>query len=292
MRVAWNLKKIALVALACFVMGAVGLIMLYQNGAMDQLAVPVDIEKVIDGKKVQSFSISSTTAKITFVPSSGDELKIRLAGELPQVDLPFAGIEVKERGDSEIQVQVNTTKKFMIGMDVNRIFTFSRKMEVTVELPDKVYKNLKAQTDTGDLSVSPVAADTMELESDTGEITVQGFTGSKLEASSDTGTLRLANVSAGLELRSNTGNIIVGLKRLTAPGALNTDTGDIRITMEQAFPVGVDFRTDTGEVTATDNFAPFTADAKEKRKLQGKLDSGGPLIRARTDTGDIHIGIE
>jgi hypothetical protein len=291
MRIKWSMKQITLAALACTAIGLVGLAYLFQQGVFNKTFVPVDMEQVLDGSKVQSFSIKTDIEDLTFVQSSSNELRIRLTGEVDEADLPNTNINVDKGNGSDVNVVITKTRPISIGIDVRQAFQFfSRKLTVTVELPDKVYKSLKARSDTGDITLSAVRADKLELTSDTGEITLAGFTGSKLAASSDTGSIRLEHVSAQLDLESDTGHIMVELDDLPGAADISSDTGDIEISLNKAVPLEMDFATDTGKTSAKADGADMTL--QEKRRLKGKLSGGGPLIKARSDTGDIQLYIK
>jgi DUF4097 and DUF4098 domain-containing protein YvlB len=166
-------------------------------------------------------------------------------------------------------------------------------LEVTVELPEKVYRSLSFATDTGRITLPALQAETLELKSDTGEIRLDGFTGKSLTARTDTGTMRLDHLSAKLSLRSDTGHIIAGLDALPAATDLQTDTGDIRLNLTKVFPAEVKFTTDTGRTTLQiPSQDQFSSKRMEKRRIEGQLSGGGPLLQARSDTGDIELVVE
>lgn len=290
MRIAWSLRRITLLALACTLIGLGGLMYLYKQGVMDQSYVPVDQEKVLDGENIRSFSLSADIANVDFVPAPGNELRIRLTGEINQADLSRANISIESGSSPDVVAVVNSQERFQFGIDVTRVFNFfDKKLRIVVELPDKTYQKLKVKTNTGRITLPALRADNLELQTDTGEITLGGFTGSKLTASTDTATLRLQHIAAGLDLRSDTGHIMADLDALPDNASLRTDTGDIEITLNKPLPLKADFASDTGKTSLSGGEAPADFDVKEKHKLIGRLAGGGPLIKARSDTGDISV---
>lgn len=287
MRINRTPRQIMLLALIATMVGLAGLFYLYQQGAASRIMLPLELEETIDGTKVESFSIKTDIANTTFIPSETNELKIRLTGEITKADLPYAKIRLEELGGN-VNVTAKTTRGFQIGIDVTRIFHFfSNKLQLVIELPDKTYNTLKAETDTGDLALHAIRADKLELISDTGTITLKSFAGSKLIAETDTGNLHLGLVSAAVDLESDTGNISLNLEDFPANSSLKTDTGDIQITLAKTIPLKVDFATDTGRLEVPD--ADFAASTRERRKISGQLANGGPLLYARSDTGDIKL---
>ncbi|MNC39030.1 hypothetical protein D3C75_876650 [compost metagenome] len=102
--------------------------------------------------------------------------------------------------------------------------------------------------------------------------------------------MRLEHLSGKLSLRTDTGHIIAGLDTLSAPADVQTDTGDIRLTLAKVSPALVDFSSDTGRTSIqTPSPNDFIGKRMEKHRLEGQLSGGGPVLQARTDTGDIEL---
>lgn len=293
MKLRWSLKQIVMTALAITLIGIGGLLLLYRSGIIDNTTINVDVQKELDASSVQAFSLETDTTPITVVPTTGDKLRITLSGRVREADAKYAAIELDNRS-GEVKAVARNTKRFSIGIDVTQLFRlFSNELEVTVELPEKVYRSLSFTTDTGRITLPALQADTLKVNTSTGETTLDGFIGKSLTARSDTGTMRLDRLSAKLSLRSDTGHIIAGLDAFPAAADLRTDTGDIRLTLAKAFPADVNFATDTGRTTLhTPSQDQFASKRMEKRRIEGLLSSGGPLLQARSDTGDIELVVE
>lgn len=298
MRIHWKIRHLVLAALICFLTGAFGLIFMYQQGALAEENVAVDMEKTFDGTKIDTFSISTDVADTTFILSDNDQITVKLSGHVHERDIPFATIEMDDTSfETAVDVRVRTGRHYQVGIDVGQIFAgirqgFRNDLKVVVELPDKVYAKLDVKTDTGDLALPKLQAETLNLASDTGDVTLEGFSGKRLTATTDTGTMRMKRVTAELELSSDTGDFYVEADALPGGANMRTDTGDIHLTMSSPFPVQADFESDTGDITASTSNGAFNFDLKEKHKVKGQLGSGGPLIKARTDTGDIVLGVK
>jgi DUF4097 and DUF4098 domain-containing protein YvlB len=297
-KIAWNLKQIAFAAFLCLAVGLAGIWILAQKGTLEEDTVPVEIEKVLDASKIDAFSISTDTADLTFVKSASNELKIKLTGHVMEADVEHTSIETEEKDNGKgLHAVVRTGKYYQIGIDVSRIFFdikqgFSNDLKVVVELPEKVYRTLGAKTDTGEITLPVLQADELTIGTDTGDMVLEGFTGKQLSARSDTGTMRLRRVSAETDLGSDTGDLYLDLAALPGDVNLESDTGDIQLTLSQAFPLTADFASDTGRATVTAGSTALDYDLKEKHKLRGKLGGGGPLVKARTDTGDIALNVK
>lgn len=293
MNLKWSLKKIVMTALACTLIGFGALMLLYRIGVIDNATIDLDVQKELDVSTVQAFSLETDTTPITVVPTTGDQLRIKLSGRIREADAKYAKIELDNRS-GEVKAIARTDKRFSIGIDVTRLFQlFSNQLEVTVELPEKVYRSLSFTSDTGRITLPELQADMLEIKGDTGEVRLDGFTGKSLSARNDTGTMRLNHLSAKLSLRTDTGHIIAGLDALPAAADVQTDTGDIRLTLAKVFPADVNFATDTGKTTLQiPSQDQFSSKRMEKRRIEGQLSGGGPLLQARSDTGDIELVVE
>lgn len=293
MNLKWSLKKIVMTALACTLIGFGALMLLYRIGVIDNATIDLDVQKELDVSTVQAFSLETDTTPITVVPTTGDQLRIKLSGRIREADAKYAKIELDNRS-GEVKAIARTDKRFSIGIDVTRLFQlFSNQLEVTVELPEKVYRSLSFTSDTGRITLPKLQADMLEIKGDTGEVRLDGFTGKSLSARNDTGTMRLNHLSAKLSLRTDTGHIIAGLDALPAAADVQTDTGDIRLTLPKVFPADVNFATDTGKTTLQiPSQDQFSSKRMEKRRIEGQLSGGGPLLQARSDTGDIELVVE
>lgn len=291
MKITWSIKRIAAVALGCVLLGLAGLLILYQTGAIDSQVEQVELTKTADLSQIHTLSIATDTADTVIVPSSDNQLRVQLAGKTSKSNLKNVSIDITQVGNGQMKVVAHPTKRFQIGFNINDLLYFHQRLVLTVELPDQVYKSLKVESDTGDMDVPAIRADNLELRTDTGEIILGGFQGNKLSMSTDTGTLRLSRITASeLSLSTDTGHIVADLDELKGPINAKTDTGDIEITMPQAFPSALDLQTDTGRVSIG-QLDPFKAETKEKHKVKGTVGNGGPLIKGRADTGDITIEI-
>lgn len=294
MNIKWSLKQIVTVALACTLIGIGGLMLLYQQGVIDHSAVSVNVAKELDVSSIESFSLQTDTIPIKVTSTTGSQIRIRLNGQIRKADAKYADIEMTNVGSSEVNAVVRTAKKYSIGLDVTQLFQlFANKLEVTVELPEKVYRSLSFTTDTGKISLPALKATKLEVNSDTGDIALEGFSGTNLAVKTDTGTMRLNHLSANLSLRSDTGHIIAGLDSLPAASTLQTDTGDIQLGLAKSFPALIDFSADTGKTTIqVPTPSDFNGKRMEKHRLEGLLMGGGPLLKARSDTGDIELVVE
>lgn len=296
MRIRWTVKKLALAALLAFAAGLIGLWAMYGYGRISSVTVPIDIDKSFDASTVDSISLNGNSVDIVVKKSDSNELKVRLTGKIPEADAHYADVSADASGNS-LNVTIRTVKRYAVGIDVNRLFSwiengFGPQGVAEVELPDKIYKTLKIRTDIGDAALPPLKAEALTLQTDTGDIKLDGFQGEALDAKTNTGTIRLQHIDSAVNATSDTGDIALALNRVTKNVTAHSDTGDVSITVLQAGPMELDFRSDTGKTTASAANGALSFEVKEKHHLVGKIQGGGIPVKVRTDTGDIAIDVK
>ncbi|WJH36322.1 DUF4097 domain-containing protein [Paenibacillus sp. CC-CFT747] len=147
-------------------------------------------------------------------------------------------------------------------------------------------KSLSLETDTGAIALKNSDAGQLSAESSTGSLTLSDIRGGGVTAATDTGSIRLAQIEGALKVESGTGSVEVTVPRLLQPIQAETDTGSIRIQAAQAGDVRVDFRTDTGRVSA--DVPGLSYAVRDKHELRSTGGSG-PLVKAESSTGSITL---
>jgi hypothetical protein len=126
-----------------------------------------------------------------------------------------------------------------------------------------------------DLELVLPASTTLKIDTNTGDVSITGIA-ADLEAATTTGDVRLSAVSgATIATRTDTGDITVLATAADGTVKADTDTGDVRITMTGA-PRSVHAKTDTGDVTIT--VPPGTGYA-----VSGSTDVGERTVSIATD---------
>jgi hypothetical protein len=130
---------------------------------------------------------------------------------------------------------------------------------------------VRGGTGSGDIEIEETAAGDIDLRTGSGNITARGIQGS-FHGDAGSGDITAEGAQRGpWEIRSGSGNVHVGLPADSAFEAdISTSSGSIDV----GSPIEM---TVQGRVDDT------------HRHIQGKVRGGGPLLRIRTGSGDIHI---
>lgn len=132
---------------------------------------------------------------------------------------------------------------------------------------DNVGGNLVARTSGGNVAVKDISGNA-DVSTSGGSITL-GRVGGNLEASTSGGSIRAS---------------IVG--QPTKNCTLKTSGGSIVLAVDSKANLEIDASTSGGGVSSQLSLAPLKT---QRSSIKGRLNEGGPLLKARTSGGNIHI---
>jgi len=138
------------------------------------------------------------------------------------------------------------------------------------------------RTSDGDISVDALTAETIELHTSDGSIRVGRIEGRDMIARTSDGDLDMESVSGSLEAATGDGSITVGIERLDSLD-LETGGGDIEITGNARLAADVRLR---GESVRIPRAVELDGRVDHK-SVNGRLNGGGPTLRATARDGDV-----
>ena len=202
---------------------------------------------------------------------------------------------------------------------------------ITVYLPEKVYKELSIESDTGDVEIPKefsfdtinVNLDTgdmsclasaegdIRVRTDTGHITIADVTALGMLLSSDTGKMELSDVkiSGDLEIQEHTGKVVLEnvkcrnftsdgdtgslvMTNVTASGEFNLERNTGDIEFHGCDAETIYVETDTGDVTGTLLTDKVFITETDTGSVDVPKSVTGGRCEISTDTGDIRIEIQ
>ena len=125
------------------------------------------------------------------------------------------------------------------------------------------------------------------LQTGSGSIRAQLSAAGDVTASTGSGSIDLGNVQGALKADTGSGEIRVS-GQPTAPWKLETGSGSINLRLENAH-FNLEAETGSGSVKSDPPLTMTTHGTIDKHHVSGTVNGGGPTIRARTGSGDIHI---
>jgi hypothetical protein len=146
---------------------------------------------------------------------------------------------------------------------------------------------LEASTGSGLIQAASVAGPT-KASSGSGSITIDQSGKGDVTVSAASGSITLTGLDGAARVHSSSGSLRID-GRPAGPWALHTSSGGITITVPPDAAFDLDARTNSGTI---DSAHPVTMEVTgkiDKRRIQGKVRGGGPLIEASCSSGSIRI---
>lgn len=196
---------------------------------------------------------------------------------------------------------LNITGKFQRGVnfwqnqlnDINIHFQVTVPHEYDVDLNNRiedisingVIGKLQLKSSTGDIGVINVNGPT-QVDTSTGDLHLENIKGS-ISGGSSTGDITMSNCQGPITIRSSTGDVRMNLPtQLQHAWNIQTSTGDIVLTFSSNLAANIDVKTSVGDIS-TD--FPVLTTTMQKKRVRGKINGGGQLLKLQTSTGDIRL---
>ena len=270
-------------------------------------------------EKFQNISIDGDTENIKFVVS--EEGKCRVVCFEEENDLHTVRVE-----DQTLTIEKKDRKGFWWNVSIA-----TESPSITVYLPEKVYKELSIESDTGDVEIpKEFSFDTIDVNldtgdmsclasaegdirvrTDTGHITIADVTAAGMLLSSDTGKMELSDVkiSGDLEIQEHTGKVVLEnvkcrnftsdgdtgslvMTNVTASGEFNLERNTGDIEFHGCDAETIYVETDTGDVTGTLLTDKVFITETDTGSVDVPKSVSGGRCEISTDTGDIRIEIQ
>lgn len=183
--------------------------------------------------------ISSDITDVEFIPSQDGNCKVICK------DGESFSHQVTVSGDT-LRIQGKDTRKWH---DYIGVFLGSPK--VTVYLPSAIYETISVRTDTGNIRLTDVNCQYLQVITDTGDVTLKSvITENKMSIETDTGDVEFTDCdSASIFVETDTGDVTGSL--LTEKIFIcKSSTGDIRVP-ESITGGKCKIETDTGDISIT-----------------------------------------
>jgi len=131
---------------------------------------------------------------------------------------------------------------------------------------------VKGGTGSGDVEIEEIASGNIDLHTGSGNITARGVQG-EFRGETGSGDVTAEGTQTGSwEIHTGSGNVHV---RLPANAAFDADISTSSGTVDVGEPIEMTVQGRVGDT---------------HKQIRGKVHGGGPLLRVRTGSGDIHIG--
>lgn len=149
---------------------------------------------------------------------------------------------------------------------------------------DRLGAGSRLETGSGTIEATNLQGSTT-LQTGSGDLHAQLSSPGDVIASTGSGSISLTNVQGAVKAETGSGSLEIN-GQPTSPWKLQTGSGDITLRIGNAH-FTLDAETGSGSVKSD---LPLTMrGAMDKHHVSGTVNGGGPIIKAQTGSGDIHI---
>ena len=266
----------------------------------------------------RSISIDADDERIVFLPSGDTNCKV------------ICYEEEHRKHDVAVTDGTLTIKSVDRRTVIDHVLFSLKQPQITVCLPERIYSDLRIDTDTGDIEIpADFSFDRIKISGDTSDVTCLASANDSIAIALTTGDITMASVGTGaIDLKVTTGKIHASSISCRGDISIRVDTGKaelqdatcrnitsegttgdialrhviasdaIRITRDTG---DVEFagsdagsvfvKTDTGDVTGSLLSEKTFLIKTDTGKVEVPKTSAGGRCEISTDTGDIRIGI-
>lgn len=271
------MKKGILIAVALILVGAV---------ICFSTAARFDLEKLGNGEYVtntypvskpfENISVTASTEKVFLQPSEDGKCTVICVEE---EDHPH---EVSVNNGTLTIRKPAEDQKFSLhfGLSV-------QSQEITVCLPESVYSDLLIQTDTGDVDIpADFGFDSITVNGDTADVTCLASAENGLAIAVTTGDLSVSPAAAGsMDLKTTTGTIHAESVKCAGDVTVKVDTGKVKL--EDVTCRNLTSEGTTGDLTLDHVVAADTLSVTRSTGDVELIESDAESIFIETDTGNV-----
>ncbi len=131
----------------------------------------------------------------------------------------------------------------------------------------------------------------VRVEAVNGSIKATGLSG-RLDAETTNGSIKAHELSGPVKAATVNGALEVGVKAVPADGVeLTTVNGGVDLSLPASVKADIDASCTNGRVSIGEGLNLQTTE-DSARRVEGRLNGGGPRVRLETTNGRIHVGVE
>ncbi len=270
-----KIRKSAIVIsfLFCFFLGST----ILQAGVLQGYNQKEDFHKTIPLDREGIFRLINVNGPVTIETWDRDEVDIRAE----------KAVRGRHENLDKIKIEIESGSHVI---KVNTVFPKIRGFRGKVSYEIKVPKNIKLEkirTVNGDINIQGPLTD-VRVATTNGDVSITDVSG-HLVFSTTNGKVSAEDVHGEISARSTNGNIYLEIDSVSDEITASTTNGGITLTIDSKnIDADIEARTTNGRIFID---FPVTIQSGQisRRRLDGRIGDGGPLISLKTTNGPIKI---
>ncbi|MGG3403615.1 GNAT family acetyltransferase [Bacillus cereus] len=247
------MKKILLVAIACIIIGVIGISQTYEKAV--QTAEKGNKEDIIKNETLKNIEVKLDVGDIVVQKSPDASFYVKQLGDARKQE-----IHITEDGD---------TLKIIGEREKGASFDFSfydfrfQTSTLTLLVPERSYQDVKVNSSAGQIEISDVKSDRVSARTLTGEVDLKHVTAKNVEGSTKAGE--------------------VNFKKVIGKVTAKTTSGEINITLsEKPKDAVITGQSAAGDVTIFNEENKDVTIGNGSKKISGKTAAGDVTIETRS----------
>lgn len=224
-------------------------------------------DEIVINQQYEKIDLITTNAKVEFIPTQATETTVSYGGKKK------SKVKFKAKIEGDTLLIDLKEKRF-------NFFNFSTKgLNLTVHVPEKAYREIKAKMDNGILEAANLQADIIDLEAENGLVKLKDSEGENVKVKMDNGQISLSKVNADIVAQTDNGRIVTEIADLNHQVDLSADNGTIFVKLlTKPTNAKIEAQTDNGSINILGT--------KDRVTTFG---DGQYLMKLQTDNGRIVV---
>lgn len=265
--------------------------------------VKINEERTVEADRIDSLNIQTSSANVEIGSDTTKQIKVKLEGSINKKLKDQYHLKVEEmNGQLEIEYLSNEN---LVGLKLGS----EKDLHIQIIVPEKVYRQLRMNTSSGNITVNNIFADKIELTTTSGNQTVEGTeTRDAVAIKSTSGDVKLAhntmnsftvNSTSGYvetegvtsksgQIHTTSGGVTMKIKNIIEKVNVLTTSGDVEVDYEKnPESLRVEFRGDSGKSDI--KLQDIMYKDKNKHLASGVIGKGTNQLKVKTTSGDFTV---
>ncbi|MDH4423912.1 MULTISPECIES: DUF4097 family beta strand repeat-containing protein [Bacillus cereus group] len=266
------MKKILLVAIACIIVGVIGISQTYKKAVANVEAG--NKEDVIKNEALKNVEVDLAAGDVVIQKSPDSSFYVKQTGDVRKQE-----IRIVEEGDA---------LKIIGGRENGDSFDFSfynfrfQTPTVTIFVPERFYQEIKVKSSAGQIEISDVKSDRVRVETLAGEVELKHVTAKNVEGSTKAGEVNFEKVIGKVTAKTASGDVEIIDHDSKYDLEASSTAGDIDITLlEKPQNAVISGQSAAGDVTIFNEENRNVTIGNGSTKINGKTAAGDVTIETR-----------
>ncbi|MED2039014.1 DUF4097 family beta strand repeat-containing protein [Bacillus wiedmannii] len=267
------MKKILLVAIACIIIGVIGISQTYEKAV--QTAEEGNKEDVIKNETLINIEVKLDAGDIVVQKSPDSSFYVKQSGDVRKHE-----VRIAEDGD---------TLKIIGEREKGASFDFSfynfkiQTSTLTILVPERLYQDIKVNSSAGQIEMSDVKSDRVSVGTLAGEVDLKHITARSVEGSTKAGEVNLKKVIGKVTAKTASGDVYVVDHDPKYDVEASSTAGDVDITLlEKPQDAVITGQSTAGDVMIFNEENKNITIGNGSKKISGKTAAGDVTIETRS----------